>query len=56
MRKSVFEVFDQDRLNPACAAKDARQRFEISELETRRIIPSRQRKTKALIRPRGCAE
>ena len=54
-RNPVFGVCDQGRLKPACAATEARQRFEISDIETRGIILSRQWTTKALIRLRGCA-
>ena len=34
MRKPVFGVCDQGRLRPACAAKEARKRLEISDIET----------------------
>ena len=54
-RKSVFWVCDQVRHKPACAATEARQRLEISDIETTCIILSRQRTTTALIRLRGCA-
>ena len=54
-RKLVFGVCDQVRLKPACQATEARWRLEISDIETRGIILSRQRTTKALIRLRGCA-
>ena len=54
-RKSVFGICDQVRHKPACAATEARQRLEISDIETRDIILSRQRIAKALIRLRGCA-
>ena len=50
MRKSVFGVCDQGRLKPDYAATEARQRLEISDIETRGIMLSRQRTTKALIR------
>ena len=52
-RKPVFGVCDQVRHKLACTAKDTRQRLEISNIETRGIILSRQRPTKALIRLRG---
>ena len=51
-RKPDFGVFDQVRLKPAT---EANWRLEISDIETRDIILSRQRTTKALIRLRGCA-
>ena len=54
-RKPVFGVCDHGRLKPACSATEARQRLEISDLETSGIIPHRQRTTKALIRLSGCA-
>ena len=54
-RKPVFGICDEARHKPACAATEARQRLEISEIDTRGIILSRQQKTKALIRLRGCA-
>ena len=47
MRKPVFGVCDQVRHKLACAAKEARQRLEISDIETRGIILTRQRTTKA---------
>ena len=53
-RKPVFGVFDQVRLEPACAATEARLKLEILDKETRDIILSRQRTTKVLIRLRGC--
>ena len=46
---------DQGRLKQACAAREARQRLEISDIETKDIVLSRQRTTKVLIRLRGCA-
>ena len=52
--KHVCGVCDQVRHKPACAATEARKRLEISDIETRGIILSRQRTTKALIRLRGC--
>ena len=45
----------QVRLKPACAATEASWRLEISAIESRDIILSKQRTTKALIRLRGCA-
>ena len=54
-RKPVFWVFEQVRLKPACAGIEASYRFEISDIETRDIVLSRQRTTKVLIRLRGCA-
>ena len=53
MRKPVFRVFHQVRLKPACAATEATYRFEISDIEARDVILSRQRTTKVLIRLRG---
>ena len=50
--KPVFGVCDQGRLKPAYATTEARQRLEISDIETRGIILSRQRTTKALMRLR----
>ena len=50
MRKPVFGVFDQIRLKPICAATEASYKLEISDIETRDFILSRQRKTKVLIR------
>ena len=37
MKKSVFRVFDQVRLKPACAATEASLRLEISDIETRDV-------------------
>ena len=54
-RKPVFGVCDKGRLEPACAATEARYRLGISDIETRGIILSRQRTTKTPIRLRGCA-
>ena len=54
-RKPVFGVCHQVRLELACAATEARYRLEILNIETRGIILSRQRTTKALIRLHGCA-
>ena len=54
-RKPVFGVWDQSRLKVACAATEARQRLEISDIETGVIILSRQWTTKVLIRLCGCA-
>ena len=54
-RKPVFGIFDQVRLKPACWATETSQSLEIANVETRDIILSRHRTTKALIRLRGCA-
>ena len=54
-RKPVFSVCDQGRHKPACAATEARQRLEISDIGTRSSVLSRERITKALIRLRGSA-
>ena len=48
-------VSDQARLKPVCAATEASYNNEISAIESRDIILSKQRKTKVLIRLRGCA-
>ena len=55
MRKPVFRVCDQVRHKLACTVTEARQRLEISDIESRGITLSRQRATKVLIRLRGCA-
>ena len=49
MRKPAFGVCDEGRLKPACTATEARLRFEISDIETRGIILSRQRTTAPLL-------
>ena len=54
-RKPVFGVCDQVRHKPACSADETRLSLEISAIETRDIILSRQQTTKVLIRLRGCA-
>ena len=54
-RKPVFGVYNQVGLSPVCAAKEARYRLGISDIETWCIILSRQRTKKVLIRLRGCA-
>ena len=54
-RNPVFGVSDQLRLKPACAASEAREGVEISDIETIGIILVRQRTTKALIGLGGCA-
>ena len=54
-RKPVFGVSDQIRLKPAYSASETSQRLEILDIETRGILPSRQRTTKRLIRLPGCA-
>ena len=41
-RKPVFGVSDQVRLKPACSATEASWSLEISDIETRDIILSRQ--------------
>ena len=51
----VFGVCDHVRLKPVCSGKEASWSHEIANIETRGIILSRQRRTKALIRLRGCA-
>ena len=48
-------VFDQVRDKQASSASETFYRLEVSDIETRDIILSRQRTTKALIRLRGCA-
>ena len=50
-----LRVCDQLRFKPACSASEASYRLDISDLETRNIILSKERTTKALIRLRGCA-
>ena len=54
-RKPVFGVCHQVRLKSACSATEASWSHEISVIETRDIILSRQRTTKVLIRLHGCA-
>ena len=49
-RKPVFGVCNKDRLKPACATTDTSWTLEISDIETRGIILSRQRTRKVLIR------
>ena len=48
-------VSDQATHKPVCAATEASWSLEISAIESRDIILSKQRTTKALIRLRGCA-
>ena len=48
-------VLEQARHKPACAATEASWSLEISAIESRDIILSKQRTTKALIRLHGCA-
>ena len=48
-RKPVFGVCDHVRLKPVCSATEASWSLEISDIETRDIILSRQRTTKVLI-------
>ena len=55
MRKPVFGICEQVGLKPACSASEASESLEISDRETRGIILSRKRTTKALIRLRRCA-
>ena len=54
-RKPVFAVFNQVRLQPACSATEASESHEIANIETREIILSRLRTTKALISLHRCA-
>ena len=54
-RKPVFEVCDQITLKPICSAIDVNWSNEIANIETRDIILSRQRTTKALISLHVCA-
>ena len=49
-RKPVFRVFDQVRLKLVCLSTEASLRNAIANIETRDIILSRYRTTKALIR------
>ena len=53
--KPVCGVCDQVRLKPACSATKTSKHLEISDIETRGIILSKQQTTKALIGLRGCA-
>ena len=48
-------VSDQARHKPACAATEASKSLEISAIESRDIILSKQWKTKAQIKLHGCA-
>ena len=54
-KKPVFEVCDQVRHKQTCTATEARWRLEISDIETRGIILSRQWTTKVLIKLGRCA-
>ena len=54
-RKPVFGVSDRVRLKWACSATEASYSQEISDLDSKCIILSKQWTTKALIRLRGCA-
>ena len=54
MRKPVFVVCNQLKLKLACSATGASQKLDILDIETKGIILSKQRITKALIRLRGC--
>ena len=42
MRKIVFGIFGKLRLKPACSAIETSYKVEISDIETRSIILSRQ--------------
>ena len=53
--KSCLRGLRPGRQKPACAATESSKRLAISDIETRGILLSGQRKTKALIRLRGCA-
>ena len=53
--KTYLRGYRPGKTQPACAATETRYRLEKSDIETRGIILSRQRKTKALIRLCGCA-
>ena len=55
MRKPVFGVCDQVRLEPACSADETSKGLEILALARVCIIQSKQRTTKVLIRQRGFA-
>ena len=55
MRKPIVGVFDQVGLKPTCSATETSYKRAISDIEARRIILSRQRITKTLIRLRRCA-
>ena len=55
MRKPVFGVCNQLRLKLVCAATEASQWLEISDIETRDTILSRRRTTKVQIRLHRCA-
>ena len=48
-------VCDQVTFKPACSSTETSLNLEISDLETRDILLSKERTTKALIRLRGCA-
>ena len=54
-RKPVFGVCDQLRHKTACSADETSYDLQISAIASRGIILSRQRTTKAQIRPRACA-
>ena len=51
VRKPVFWISNQGGDKLACTATEGSKRLDILDLETRDIILSRQRKTKALIFP-----
>ena len=55
MRKPAFGVSYQVRLKLVRSADETSRGLEISDVETRDIILSRQRTTKVLIRLSGCA-
>ena len=54
-RKPVFGMCNQGRFKLVCAVTETRWRLEISDIETKGIILSRQRTAKVLIRLRLCA-
>ena len=54
-RKPVFGACDQARLNRPAQPQKLDRYLKTLDIETRGIILSRQRTTKALIRLRGCA-
>ena len=54
-RKPVFGISDKVRFKPACSATETSQKVETSLVTSLDVILSKKRKTKALIRLRGCA-
>ena len=54
--KRVFGVSEEARHKPACAATEATYSLEISAIESRDIILSKQRTTKALVRLQAQAD